>query len=585
MRKTKIVCTLGPATDRDDILKKLILGGMNVARLNFSHGTHDEHLERVNIVRSLSKEFGKHTALLLDTKGPDIRLKKFKGGSVFLDRDDIFALTSKEIEGSEKIASITYEHLHRDINKGDIILIDDGLIELQVIEIKNEDVRCRVINGGRVSNNKGINIPGVRINMPFISEIDKKDLSFAIEHDFDFIAASFVRSSDDVEEIKKILEEKGGSSIKIIAKIENREGVDNIDDILRVSDGVMVARGDMGVEIPFEELPAIQKDIIKKANIAGKPVITATQMLDSMIRNPRPTRAEITDVANAIYDGTSAIMLSGETSIGEYPVEAVLAMTKIALNAEAKIDYIENFNKTHITISRNVTNAIGHATCDSAHLLGASAIITVTKSGHTARMISKYRPGCPIIGATTSEKICRQLSLSWGVYPVITSTKDTTDEIFEQSIESAFKTGLIKDGDLVIITGGVPVGISGTTNTMKIHIVGDVLAQGKGVNKLSASGIIHVIHDNIDMNFNAGEIIVIKKTSDDILPLLKNASAIVTEEDEKTSKAVIAGKTLGLPVITNVKNATEILKSGIVATVNASTGQIYSGIKPDKQIS
>ncbi len=583
MRKTKIICTLGPATDDSNILKQLFINGMNVARLNFSHGTHEDHKKTVEKFKKIRDELNLPVALLMDTKGPEIRVKKFEKDRVELKEGAIFTLTSDDVIGNDDIVSITYQNLSKDVNKGNRILIDDGLIELKVINKNDSEIQCEVINGGAVSNNKGVNVPNVSINLPYVSEKDRNDIIFSIENRFDFIAASFVRNAGCVKELKKILEENNGAHIKIIAKIENREGVDNIDEIIRIADGVMVARGDMGVEIPFEELPAIQKEIIKKCYLAGKPVITATQMLDSMIKNPRPTRAEITDVANAIYDGTSALMLSGETSVGEYPLETLKTMSIIAIQTEKDIDYVKRFNNMHITGTRNVTNAISHATCETAHTLGASAIISVSKSGHTAQMVSKYRPACPIVATTVSKEVLWQLSLLWGVQPVLTDYKDTTDEIFEHAIEKATISGIVKNGDLTVITGGMPAGISGTTNTLKVHIVGDVLVKGRGVNKLSAFGNLCVVHENTDeLNlFNAGDILVISKTTDEILPALKNAVAIITEEDKEVSKAAIVGMAMEIPVLTNANGATSILKSGTVVTVDTSKGLVYSGIKKD----
>ncbi len=579
MKKTKIVCTLGPATD--SIIKELIETGMNVARFNFSHGTHEEHLQRVNTVKTIREELQKPVSLLLDTRGPEIRVKKFENDKVIIKADQTFTLTTEDITGNEERVSITYKNLPNDVTKGDTILIDDGLIELKVVHISDTEIDCDVLNGGQISNNKGVNVPGVTIGLPFVSEQDKKDIIFGIKNEFDYIAASFTRSSNDIKDLKKVLDDNNDKVIQIISKIENRDGVNNIDDILRVSDGIMVARGDMGVEIPFEELPAIQKNIISKCNLAGKPVITATQMLDSMIRNPRPTRAEITDVANAIYDGTSAIMLSGETSIGKYPLEAVETMRILSEETEKDIDYVNRFSKQYLSPSRNVTNAISHATCSSAHLLGASAIISLSKSGHSARMVSKYRPASPIIALTTSIRAYNQLALSWGVFPVFTETKNTTDELFAQAIRETERTGIVKSGDLIVMTGGLPVGMSGTTNTMKIHVIGDVLIHGKGINEFTATGPISVVDDSHDIqdHFNEGDILVIKKTSDYILPIIKYASALITEENERDAESVIVGKALEIPVISDAHQATSILKSGIVATVDASKGLVYSGNK------
>ena len=581
MRKTKIICTLGPATDDENVLMELFRNGMDVARLNFSHGSHEEHLKRILQFRKIREELGVPTALLLDTKGPEVRIRQFENGYVDLKEGDIFTFTTEERAGNREGVSITYSGLPSDLNRGDTILLDDGLIEFKVQSLTDKEVVCQVRNGGRLENNKSINVPGVYIALPFVSERDRSDLLFGIENDFDFIAASFVRRADDVKDLRKILEENSAQHIKIIAKIENRDGVNNIDEIIQVSDGVMVARGDMGVEIPFEELPAIQKKIIKKCYVAGKPVITATQMLDSMIRNPRPTRAEITDVANAIYDNTSAIMLSGETSVGKYPLEAFLTMSKIAIEAEKNINYVKRFLDIDITMSRNVTNAISHATCETAHSLDATAIISVTKSGHTARMVSKYRPACPIIAMTVSKKVYCQLSLSWGVIPVLTDIKTTTDEIFDQAIDRALETRMIKNGDLTVITGGIPAGISGTTNTLKVHIVGDVLLEAKGINSLSATGNVCVVNrDGEAMKyFSAGDVLVIEKSTDEILRAIKSASAVITEESPEESKAVIVAKALDIPVLAGAIEATKILKSGTVVTVDSGKGLVYSGVR------
>jgi len=580
MRKTKIICTLGPATAGDDVLRQLMENGMSTARLNFSHGTQEEHKTTADRVKRIRDELGMPVALLLDIKGPKIRLKKFENGQAEVKEGDIFTLTSDEITGTTHAVSVTYKNLPMDVNPGDTLLIDDGLISMKVMKKNSRNIECRVTNGGILKNGKGVNVPGVKIKLPYMSDNDRKDILFGIENDFDFIAASFVRDAECVKEVRKILDDNGGGAIKIIAKIENREGIDNIEEILRVSDGIMIARGDMGVEIPFEELPAIQKDIIRKCNLKGKPVVTATQMLDSMIRNPRPTRAETTDVANAIYDGTDAIMLSGETSVGEFPVEAVKTMSKIAVEAEKGIDYIEKFYHTHIDISRNITNAISHATCLTAHSLGGAAIIAVTSSGRTARMLSKFRPAYPVIATTFSGRVYRQLSMAWGVYPVLTDIKNNSDEILEHSIKKAAETCLVRNGDLVVITGGMIAGVSGTTNTLKVHIIGDILAEGKGVNALKASGPIFIMHDDTSLkDFNAGDIIVISRTTESVLSVLKNAAAIVTEEDSETSKAAIAGKALQIPVLANVTSAVDILKCGAIATVDSSKGFVYAGIK------
>ncbi len=470
IRKTKIICTLGPATDKGDVLKRLMLEGMNVARFNFSHGSHEEQGERLKKVQELREELNLPIATLLDTKGPEIRLRKLEGGKAELVAGQKFVLTTEEIMGDANKVSITYRDLVKDVQPGSTILIDDGLIALDVEEVNDTEISCRVVNGGMISDRKGVNVPDVELSMPYISEKDYQDIVFGIENDFDFIAASFVRTADDVMQIRKIFAEKNCRNVNIISKIENMQGVQNIDEIIQVSDGIMVARGDMGVEIPLEDVPAIQKMIIKKVVNAGKQVITATQMLDSMIKNPRPTRAEATDVANAIYDGTSAIMLSGETAAGMYPVEAVQTMVKIAIRTEQDINYTARF-KQRQSENPDITNAISHATCTTAMDLNAAAIITVTWSGETARMISKYRPNCGIIGGSINRKVCRQLNLSWGVTPLEIKQKEDTDELFAHAVEMAEQAGLVSVGDITVITAGVPLSVPGNTNLLKVHVV------------------------------------------------------------------------------------------------------------------
>lgn len=473
MRKTKIICTLGPATDQDEVLRKLVLTGMDVARFNLSHGSHEEHLGRFRQLEKIRKELGKPIAALLDTKGPEIRLGDFKEGKVFLEKGQKFTFTSREILGDESQVSITYKALPGDVSPGTMILVDDGLVELRVEELTDTDIICTVLNDGKLSDKKGVNVPGVELSMPYMSEKDKEDIYFGVKTGFDFIAASFVRSADDVLAVREFLKERRCTNINIISKIENAQGVKNIDEIIRVSDGIMVARGDMGVEIPEEDVPVMQKMIIRKVYNAGKQVITATQMLDSMMQNPRPTRAEATDVANAIYDGTSAIMLSGETAAGKYPVEAVETMVRIAIRTEQDINYEQIFRSRKSEMKEDVTEAISHATCDTAIDLNAKAIITVTKSGRTARMISKYRPACPIMGCSTKPHICRQLNLSWGVTPLLLEEKQETFALFEHAVETVRETGCIKDGDVTVITAGLPLGKSGTTNLLKVQVVGE----------------------------------------------------------------------------------------------------------------
>lgn len=471
MRKTKIVCTLGPATDNENVLRQMMLAGMNVARCNFSHGSYEDHKRRMDTVKKLRQELGKPVAILLDTKGPEVRVRNFREGKAVLEEGQLFTLTADDVEGTRDIVSVTYDRLYEDLEAGMRVLIDDGLIEMKVEQVDQKNIVCRVLNGGTVSDHKGVNIPDADLSMPYISEKDREDILFGISQDVDFIAASFVQKEDDIIQLRKLLEKNGGADIKIISKIENKQGVNNIDDIIAVSDGIMVARGDMGVEIPYEEVPVIQKKIIQKVYRTGKQVITATQMLESMIKNPRPTRAETTDVANAVYDGTSAIMLSGETAAGAYPVEAVRTMVRITERTEQDIDYRKRFDQTDRGTDADVTNAICHATCTTALDLNARAIVTVTKSGRSARMLSKYRPESDIISCATTEKVCRQLALTWGVTPLVIKEEKEVFHLFDKAIQAAVKMHLLTSGDLTVITSGIPIGISGTTNMMKVQIV------------------------------------------------------------------------------------------------------------------
>lgn len=576
MRRTKIVCTLGPATNTVEMMKKLLCAGMDVARFNFSHSTHEEHRQLLKNFRQAAKEMGKPAAALLDTKGPEIRVGDFKDGKILLREGNRFILTTEEILGDETRVSITYPGLIKDLEVGRIVLLDDGLVALKVIDLTETEIICRVLNDGPVSNHKGVNVPGTRLSMPYISQKDHDDIVFGVKEGFDFIAASFVRSADDILQIRKILDECKCDSIRIIAKIENAEGVENIDEILLVADGVMVARGDMGVEIPLEDVPVLQKMLISKAYNAGKQVITATQMLDSMIKNPRPTRAEATDVANAIYDGTSAIMLSGETAAGAYPVEAVQTMARIAERTERDVycsghSFREREDKD---FHGDVTNAISHATCTTAHDLGAAAIVTVTLSGHTARMISKYRPEIPIIGCTPSEQTYRRMCLSWGVTPVMVKEMNDMDDLFDHVVDTVHAQGLVADGDLVVITLGAPLSVAGTTNLIKVQIVGDVLASGDGIGTNSCVGTLCVAKNEEEAHktFSRGDILVIPRTSNQVLDIMKQASAIITEEPGINSHAATIGMALDIPVIVGCKNATHILKSGTCVNVDAARG-------------
>jgi pyruvate kinase len=496
MRKTKIICTIGPASEDRETLTKIFHAGMNASRHNFSHGDHEEHGGRIRMVKELSKELNKPVAILLDTKGPEIRTGKFSAGKVELQEGSNFTVVcGEEILGDETKCSISYKKLYEDVVPGDMILIDDGLVGLEVVKVEGSNINCIVKNSGMVGNNKGVNVPGVSINLPAITEKDIADIKFGIEIGVTIIAASFIRKASDVLEIRKVLQENGGDDVQIFSKIENQEGVNNIDEILKFSDGIMVARGDLGVEIPIEQVPLVQKMIIEKCNFAGKPVITATQMLDSMMRNPRPTRAEASDVANAIFDGTDCIMLSGETANGKYPVEAVRTMARMAEAAESQLNYeaaLKKKRKAHIP---NVPNAISLATCNTAMELNAAAIITATQSGHSAKIVSKYRPECPIIAVTPYENVAKKLAVIWGVYPIVAEKVETTDELINKSANIALESGLVKKGDLVVIAAGIPVNYVGSTNMMKVHVVGDILLQGKGAGNKPGSGTVTVAYN------------------------------------------------------------------------------------------
>ncbi len=471
MRKTKIICTMGPATDKGDVMEQLILNGMDVARFNFSHGTHEEQKVRMDKLKELREKLGIPVAALLDTKGPEIRVGTFEKERITVEEGQEFTLTTRQIEGTEEIVSITYENLPREVEEGTTILIDDGLIGMEVIAVKGEDIRCKVLNSGAISNRKGVNVPGIELKIPYLSEKDRSDILFGIEQDVDFIAASFTRTAEDILELRQLLADGGGEDIKIIAKIENNQGVANIDAIIDVVDGIMIARGDMGVEIPEEDVPVIQKEIIRKVFEAGKIVITATQMLDSMMKNPRPTRAETTDVANAVYDGTSALMLSGETASGLYPLQALKTMSKIAERAEKAIDYKSRFHTLSPYSNPGITDAICHSTCSTAYDLNTKAIVAVTQSGFSARMISRYRPGCLIIGCAIDKKVCRQLNLSWGVKPLLLGEEWEVFVLIDRAIAAAKAHGYLEEGDVTVITAGVPIGRSGTTNMLKVHVV------------------------------------------------------------------------------------------------------------------
>ena len=578
MRKTKIICTLGPSTDKEGVLRDLIANGMNVARFNFSHGSHEEHLGRFEKLKALREELGKPVAALLDTKGPEIRLKDFKNGVETLVSGQTFTLTTREVEGTNEICSITYKDLPMDVEPGGTIMLDDGLIKLQIQTVNDTDIVCTVLNNGKIKNKKGVNVPGVHLSMPYMSQRDKDDIIFGIQQGYDFIAASFVRTAQDVYEIRNLLNQYD-SNIRIIAKIENREGVNNIDSILAAADAVMVARGDLGVEIDFTELPGIQKTIIDRSFSFGKPIVTATQMLDSMIVNPRPTRAEISDVANAIYDGTSAIMLSGETAAGAYPVEALKTMSAIAERTEQEGFHLRSRQMDSNPGKISVSDATAHAACLTARDVNAAAIVTVSESGTTARLLSKYRPQQPIIACVMREQVQRQLSLSWGITPLMMSLAHSTDELIEMSTALAKENGYLHNGELAVVTAGVPVGVSGTTNMIKIHMVGNCLATGVGVgpeNNDVASGKACVCRtmDEVRAKFKPGMVLVVPSTSNEMLSFVRDAAALVVEEPGLNSHAAIAGKALLKPTVVGAAGATSHIRDGLMVAVDCAHGSV-----------
>ena len=577
MRKTKIICTLGPATDAPGVLEDLIRNGMDVARFNFSHGTHPQQKERLDRLKEVRARMGVPVAALLDTKGPEIRLKNFVNGKEVLEAGQRFTLTTREVEGTKDICAITYKNLPQDVQVGTTIMIDDGLIRMTVEEKTDTDIVCLVANGGPVKDHKGVNVPGVHLTMPYMSAADREDLLFGVEEGFDFVACSFCRSAADVMEIRRLLEENG-SNMRIIAKLENQEGVNNIKEILAVADGIMVARGDMGVEIDFTEIPVIQKDLIAYTLASGKHVITATQMLDSMINNPRPTRAEITDVANAVYDGTSAVMLSGETAAGKYPVESLKTMAAIAERTERDINYFERMRAMDPDMRLGIGGATAHAACTTAKDTNASAIVTVTKSGATPRLISRFRPDAPIIACVLEEQVRRQLSLTWGVTPLMMDYVTSTDDMIEGSVAVAKEAGLLHDGEIAVVTAGVPAGIAGTTNMIKVHLVGNSLISGAGVGDLNARGVLCVCKtlEELKTEFQPGMILVVPGTNNDMMPYLRQAAGVITEENGMGSHAAVVGLSLGLPVIVGAVGATRTLKDGMEVSMDCRNGSVQS---------
>lgn len=575
MRKTKIVATLGPATLKEGVLEELLTAGVDVVRLNFSHGSREEHMRHLKAVKELERVVGP-VAVLVDTRGPELRLRDVEGKGLFLVEGQKIFLTGQDVLGTKERLSVNYPQIATSLRPGDQVLLADGLVELHVLAVE-EDALCKVMNSGEIASHKGVNIPGVSLDLPSLTEQDYNDILFAIEMKADFIAASFIRRPQDIIEIRRVIEEADGDQ-HIIAKIENEEGVKNVEEILDLADGLMVARGDLGVEIAPEKIPALQKSMIRLCNSVGKPVITATQMLESMIHNPRPTRAEASDVANAIYDGTDATMLSGETAIGAYPGKVVKTMARIAIETEGSLSYEEILNHKRFSPLCTVTDSISYSTCDTAHDLNASAIITATRSGFTARMVSKYRPRSLIVAATPIERVLKKLILSWGVYPLLVAPTNSTDMMIDSSVEAALHHKLIKEGDLVVITAGAPVGVPGTTNLLKVHIAGEIAIRGMGIGRGSATGKVRVIEKQGHFeDLKEGEILVTTSIAEEFDPSLKKALAIITETGGLTSHAALIGLELGIPVVVGAKGATTILKSGSLITVDSSRGLIYNG--------
>ena len=581
MKKTKIVSTLGPASNDLDTIVKLIEAGANVFRFNFSHGDHEEHLGRLNLVHEAEKKTGKTVGILLDTKGAEIRTTVQKDGKIeFHIGDEVRISMDDSIEGTKEKIAVTYPGLYDDVHEGGHVLFDDGLIDMQ-IEKKddaNRELVCKVLNEGVLGSRKGVNAPGVSINLPGITEKDSSDIRFGLDHEINYIAASFVRKPQDILDIRELLEEKHMEHVQVFPKIESQEGIDNFDEILKVSDGLMIARGDMGVEIPPENVPLVQKSLIKKCNAVGKPVITATQMLDSMIENPRPTRAEASDVANAVFDGTDATMLSGESANGDYPVEAVATMARIDVKAENALRQYKNFSINDFD-KTDVTEAIGRAAAEAVENLGIKTIVAATESGYTAKMISKYRPDADILAVTFDDRTRRGLMVNWGVYPVVAEKPATTDEMFKLATEEAKKAGLAKEGDLILIVAGVPVGEKGTTNIMKIQLVGSALVKGQGVGEETVIGkaVIAKSADEANKKAEEGCVLVTKTTDKDYLPAIEKASALVVENGGLTSHAAVVGISMGIPVVVGAENATEAIKEGETITVDSRRGSIYRG--------
>ncbi|MFZ5824491.1 MAG: pyruvate kinase [Bacillota bacterium] len=578
LRKTKIVATIGPASEKLEVLTKLIEAGVDVCRLNFSHGTQEEHGVRIETIRAASAAAGKQVAIMIDLKGPEIRIGTFENGKIFLKEGDLFTLTTEKVVGNQERVWVQYPGIVKDVLAGGYLLLDDGNLTFQAIEVGETEIRCKVIVGGPLSDRKKINLPGTKVSLPALSDKDISDIQFGVRMGVDFVAGSFIRKAQDVLDIRRIIEEAGGSQ-HIISKVESQEGFDELEAILQVSDGLMVARGDLGVEVPAEEVPLMQKRMIARANAMGKPVITATQMLESMTTKPRPTRAEASDVANAIMDGTDAIMLSAESAAGEYPIEAVRTMATIAKRTEEALDHATILTKRgRFGQMDSVTEAISHATVTTAMELDAAAIISATRSGFTARMVSKYKPACPIIAVTPDEAVARKMRLVWGVVPVVKAETLETDALMDRAVEGALESGLVKNGDLVVITAGVPVGVQGSTNLIKVHTVADVLVSGTGIGRTPVTGRARVVETEEDAaQVLEGEIIIARFTDAEFVPAMERCAGIVAEEGGLTSHAAVAGLSLGKPVIVGAAGAVERITTGMVVTLDVAHGLVLRG--------
>lgn len=579
-KKTKIVCTIGPASDSVETLQELMKAGMNVCRLNMSHGTREEQQARIDNINRARMAVDDSIAIMLDTKGPEIRIRDFENGKIDLAYGDKFIITTRDVLGDESIVSVSYQGLPQDVKPGDMILIDDGLVELEVETIEGgTDIHCIARNYGSLSNRKGVNLPHSNVQLPPLTDNDIEDLKFGIKNNIDVVAASFIRKASDVLEIRRVLEENGGDDIWIISKIESQEGVDNMDEIIEASDGVMVARGDLGVEIESRLMPMVQKEMIKKCNQAAKPVITATQMLDSMTRNPRPTRAEVTDVANAILDGSDAVMLSGETAAGKYPVESVRTMSSICVTTENSEEFRRIMDLRDDWIENSTVNSISKSTVGIARQLSAKAILSATSSGATARQVSKFRPSISIIAATFDEKVKRKMSMVWGIRPIMAEEYNNTDKVIDSSIMSALDAGYIDEGDLIVITAGIPVSVAGSTNLIQVHTVGSILAKGLGIGKFGVAGKIctGVTPDDFEGKFEKGDVLVAPMTSKELMPFVQEATGIIVEEGGLTSHAAIVALNLGIPAIVGVDNVMDLLEDGVTVTVDPMTGIVYKG--------